>query len=287
MIKSIHIYTVFAVIVLLGAASFVFAQSVGVSDVGDLELPNGHTVDLPDAAENGIVYLGTGVDPQTGQSVEGYAFFHHREGHGGGPQGGGNNGGNDGGSDTTQSQCYALFGKSVNWKTVEPYLVDPTNTRGLDSTYIESTLASSIADWEAAAGIQVIGDQVAGVVDGADTGASGGPDGKNEVMFGSIADSGVIAVTIVWGVFDGPPPRREIVEWDQVYDQVDYDWSANGAPTTMDFHNIAAHELGHTFGLTHPDSTCTEETMYATASLGETKKRSLNAGDIAGAADLY
>ena len=37
----------------------------------------------------------------------------------------------------------------------------------------------------------------------------------------------------------------------------------------------------------HPDSTCTEETMYAFANFGETKKRTLEAGDIAGVAKLY
>jgi len=55
----------------------------------------------------------------------------------------------------------------------------------------------------------------------------------------------------------------------------------------MDFENIATHELGHAIGLGHPSSTCTEETMYAFASLGETKKRDLNAGDVQGIDGLY
>ena len=55
----------------------------------------------------------------------------------------------------------------------------------------------------------------------------------------------------------------------------------------MDFENIATHELGHSFGMGHPDSTCIEETMYAYADFGETKKRVLNAGDIAGIQELY
>jgi len=37
----------------------------------------------------------------------------------------------------------------------------------------------------------------------------------------------------------------------------------------------------------HPASTCTEETMYAYASYGETKKRTLNTGDKAGIKKLY
>ena len=51
--------------------------------------------------------------------------------------------------------------------------------------------------------------------------------------------------------------------------------------------NIKTHEAGHAAGLGHPDNTCTEETMYAFASIGETKKRTVNSGDIAGIKDLY
>ena len=55
----------------------------------------------------------------------------------------------------------------------------------------------------------------------------------------------------------------------------------------MDYQNIATHEFGHALGLGHPESTCTEETMYAFASFGETKKSTLEAGDIAGVNKLY
>ena len=60
-----------------------------------------------------------------------------------------------------------------------------------------------------------------------------------------------------------------------------------GDVTIMDLLNIATHEAGHAAGLGHPDDSCTEETMYRFASSGETKKRTLHAGDIAGIVDLY
>ena len=41
------------------------------------------------------------------------------------------------------------------------------------------------------------------------------------------------------------------------------------------------------FGLSHLDNSCEEETMYAFAVEGKTKKRSLEAGDITGINKLY
>ena len=77
-----------------------------------------------------------------------------------------------------------------------------------------------------------------------------------------------------------------MVEWDAVFNS-DYAWSETGEAGKMDYQNIATHEFGHSLGLTHPEDTCTEETMYAYGSSGETKKRTLEAGDRAGVNELY
>jgi len=56
----------------------------------------------------------------------------------------------------------------------------------------------------------------------------------------------------------------------------------------MDLQNIATHELGHGVGLGDLYITaCSEETMYGYSNYGETKKRTLNAGDIMGIQKLY
>ena len=55
----------------------------------------------------------------------------------------------------------------------------------------------------------------------------------------------------------------------------------------MDFENIATHEIGHSVGMGHPPDECIDETMYRFADYGETGKRDLNSGDIAGINDLY
>jgi hypothetical protein len=168
---------------------------------------------------------------------------------------------------------------------------------GLNNTFISSNLAADIDKWEDAADgtindsyiMDIIGDEITGVVDGADLIS---PDGKNEVFFGNIDDPVAIAVTIVWGIFRGPPPGRELVEWDMVYDDWDFDWSEDcetyDCTNKMDFENIAVHELGHTFGLADLyEGTCSEETMYGYAVEGETSKKTLEAGDITGVFNLY
>lgn len=184
------------------------------------------------------------------------------------------------------SSCYVFLARGAKWKTVEPYVVNPSNTEGLTEAFVTANFAADVAKWEAAAGTEIIGlGSSTGETLVADTES---PDNKNEVYFGSISEPGAIAVTIVWGVFGGPPKWRELVEWDQIYDQVDYGWSASGETGRMDFENIATHELGHTFGLGDLyNSECSEVTMYGYASYGETKKSTLEAGDITGVKKLY
>lgn len=189
------------------------------------------------------------------------------------------------------SSCFSFLANGAKWKTVESYLVNPNNTAGLDTQFVKDNIALDISKWEDAADgsvdgsfVNILGNEVAGVVDGADTAS---PDNKNEVLFADVSSPGAIAVTIVWGIFSGPPFARELVEWDQVYDDVDFNWSSTGEAGKMDFENIATHEIGHSTGMGHPPDECTDETMFRFASSGETKKRDLNAGDIAGIDKLY
>ena len=262
----------------------------------DVNPSKGHaTVTIPAKAVEvnpNVFYLGTAVDK--GMVVEGYAIVDYRVGYGK-PSGCNNDGVCQGwespscadcsGGGSGTSSCYGFLAKGAKWKTVEPYIIDPANTRGLDESFVRANLAADIGKWEAAAGVNILGDETAGVVDGADMDS---PDGRNEIYLGNISDEGAIAITIVWGVFGGPAQKRQLVEWDQVYDQVDYDWSASGEAGKMDFENIATHELGHSVGMGDLyTSECSEQTMYGYASYGETKKRTLEAGDIKGVGTLY
>jgi hypothetical protein len=77
----------------------------------------------------------------------------------------------------------------------------------------------------------------------------------------------------------------EIIDGDINLNGVDYTWGANGEPDRFDIWDIVAHESGHFCGLDHSPNT--DATMFATASRGETIKRTLSDDDKAGITFLY
>jgi hypothetical protein len=268
--------------------SFTNVQSVSAQSL-PFTNPAGKTFSLPEEAikvSENVYNLGKSKDPQTGKEVEGMAFIHYKKTV---------NHQKPLGSGAKPSSCYTFMGSGVKWKVAEPWLVNPTNTRNLDHLTIFSILTNAVSKWEDATDGNVIngtGNNVLG--DGTVTydlleADSATLDNKNEVLFADITDSNAIGVTIVWGVWSGPTFRREIVEWDQIYDDVTYDWSSEtvGLSGKMDFDNIATHEMGHSFGLGDLYNSCTNETMYGYAGEGEINKRDLNTGDIAGVNSLY
>lgn len=231
-----------------------------------------------------IVPLGAAVDPATGKQVEGVAFIHYKKEPSHKPQHKGSGG---------AGSCFAYLARGARWKTTEQYVLDSTNSDGLTDGFVASRLESALNAWDDQVAFDIFGTRnLAGVVDGADLVA---PDNKNEVFFGNISDPGVIAVTIVWGIFAGPPSGRELVEYDMVYNDPDFVWGdagptneiALGDTSVMDFWGIATHEGGHAGGMSHPSDACTEETEYRFSQEGETKKRTLHAGDIVGIIGLY
>ena len=219
--------------------------------------------------------LGTAFDRKSGEKVEGYAIIHRK-----------NEAARSSGAKTTPVTCYGFLAKDAKWKNVEPWVVNSTNTRSLDPVFVFDNLGSNIVKWEKAAAYNILGDgTMTSAALSADTMS---PDNQNEVYFTDLSDPNTIAITIIWGVFGGPTFQRKLVEWDQVYDDTTYDWSASGEPGKMDFENIATHELGHSVGMADLyNSSCAKETMYGYAAYGEIQKRDLNAGDIVGVNKLY
>ena len=191
----------------------------------------------------------------------------------------------DCGGSTGTSACYAFISSGAKWKTLEPYAVNPSNSQNLIEVLITQATLAGVAEWETYGG-NIFGAQSTNYSASYNNAAL---DNINTLSFGSISSSGAIAVTNVWGYFRGPPSSREIVEWDMLLDQVDFQWGdATVDATKMDVQNIITHELGHSAGLADLyTAECVDETMFGYSTEGETSKRDLNAGDIAGITALY
>ena len=237
-----------------------------------------------------IFDLGEGI--HNGKKVRGYAFIFRRDSHAK-PDGveGDKKGGGSGSK--KNSNCYAFIGNGVKWKEVEGYVVDGSYNLAMSLENVESEIAAATANWNEQVANPIFG-QLETAPDGhifsADTVTP--LDDKNEVYFSDMDDpdidsDDIIAVTITWGVFSGPRRNRHFVEWDQVYNTAFTFGDASTNISIMDFLGIATHEVGHAAGMSHPDSTCVDETMYAYALEGETNKRDLNLGDITGVQKLY
>ena len=267
-------------------AAVVYIVGLSLALQPALALPAKHTenLNLPQAEEGAeVIYLGKKTDPKTKLEVDGIMFIHKK-----------NNAKNGSARKPGGTTCYSYLGAGAKWKgTPESWLMNTANTRGLDGNAVFNLMSNGIAKWEDAAdgnvgnslGVNILGD--GSTTSSVLTADSAAPDGVNEVYFADISGGSTIGVTTVWGIFGGPTFNRQLVEWDMVLDDVTFDWSTSGDLAKMDFDSIATHELGHAVGMGHPSNSCTEETMFAYGTEGETKKRDLNTGDIQGINNLY
>jgi len=279
--KIRNIMLIFA-LMFLAVSVFVVAKPNFVS----AESKSGPTVVVPAHAVElapGIFSLGESQDVD-GRIVEGFMFIDKKKGFGHKPKHnpGGDRGGGNGGA-----KCFEFLAKGAKWKVTEPYVLDTSNSDGMTSNFVASRTATGIDAWDTEVAFDIFGARdTTSTVDGADTES---PDNKNEIFFGDIESEGAIAVAIVWGRFFGPPSQREIVEYDIIFDDVDFDFGDADVSGTsvMDYQNIFTHEIGHGAGMGHPQDECTEETMFRFASFGEIKKRTLEVGDISGVNKLY
>jgi hypothetical protein len=179
---------------------------------------------------------------------------------------------------------YTYLAKGAKWRTLEDFVVNPANTQGLPADFIATNVAGAMDEWEASGGA-IFGDLS---LDYSASFNNGDLDDVNSITFGQYPEPGVIAVANVWGYFLGPPPSREIIEADVLFNE-DFTWGDGELdPTVMDLLNIAVHEIGHAAGMGDLyDIGAGQETMYGYSTEGEIIKRDLYLGDIAGITKLY
>jgi len=218
-----------------------------------------------------------------------------------GKPGGGDNGGKGGGKgekDPTAS-CFTFLEQGMRWQSTEPFVVNPTNS-GLDSSFVVNTMNTSTETWDQETSFDIFG---AGFEDTSALLVLTNVDQENVVVFGAVVDentgevlTNVIAVTYTWANWGAPKPFKQISEWDMAFNvgtaEVPAFQFGDEATTPtgakMDLENIATHEFGHAVGLGHTsEPQCFAQTMFPTAPLGETDKRTLEAGDKNGIKKLY
>lgn len=110
-------------------------------------------------------------------------------------------------------------------------------------------------------------------------------DSQNTISWVKFTPRNYIAVVVMW--YD--PETMIIWEFDMVFNTF-HKWGIDPVKRdkAFDIQNIATHEFGHPVGLDDLyDEIYSELTMYGYSSKGETKKCTLEEGDIAGAQSLY
>lgn len=191
--------------------------------------------------------------------------------------------------DSKDEGYYTYLAKGAKWKTTEEFLLN-CNTDDVLAGDVGSAVLAGMDEWETASGtasFAIFGDLTlddeAVYIEGPE------PQGYNTISFRPFGNPNVIAQAVVWGYFGGPPSQRQIIEA-HIECNDDFLWGVviDSADPLMDVQNIVTHELGHCAGMGDLyESGAILETMYGYSDEGETNKRDLYKGDIAGITNLY
>jgi len=108
-------------------------------------------------------------------------------------------------------------------------------------------------------------------------------DGYNIVWRNNLGSGGILAQNTYWY-----NRKTKIVSENDIVFNTYYPWATDGRTGYYDVQNIATHELGHCLVLNDLyRSAQSAQTMYGYAGAGETYKRTLESGDIAGIKVIY
>lgn len=177
------------------------------------------------------------------------------------------------------TQCTGNINPNTRWRTVESYVVDPSNNQGLPSSFISQAAAAAVSTWQQYIVFRPIGRQIVGTLTGGTSFT-----GVNGLAFGTIDIPGAthaIAVTVVY--WSCPGNLCSYVEWKQIYNTDNYQFGSavTNQGHIMDLQNINTHEFGHALGcIDQYADICSEDTMYGIAAFRERKKITLEEDDI-------
>lgn len=225
-------------------------------------VPSGITIKVPDIAIETSVAMG--IQPGTFEKT----IFIHEASQGNQKP-------------AKATTCYKLLG--VKWRVLpQDYVIHPN----VNNT-VPGAIQASVYTWDAATSKQLFG---ASTVDSTANWDGQTPDGRNEYSFGDYSQNGVIAVTVIWSGIPLGGGRRQIVEYDVMFD-TDFAWgdaTASSSTPVMDLENISTHETGHGLGLNDIyTASCSAVTMYGYSSEGDIAKRTLETPDILGLQKMY
>lgn len=178
-----------------------------------------------------------------------------------------------------KNQKYELLGFKWDAPNVT-YRINPAGS-GMNSAVVTSNISAAAETWDDATARDLFNDKYV-----VDTSASFGKmDTSNSIVFGSIGDDKVIAITAIW--FN--KKTKQILEFDIEFNTY-FSWGEVTSPDDhlMDLRNIATHELGHAAGLGDIyNPAYSYVTMYGYSHPGDTEKTTLAAPDIKGLQKIY
>ncbi len=181
--------------------------------------------------------------------------------------------------------AYDLLG--VKWVVPAggiPYVIDPDHAPTGSIEQIDFAYDA----WDDVTSVELFAEPT---VDSEVSPSTDSPDFINTVSWRFIVPPRIIAVTYIWY----NPDTMEIVDCDVIMNTkkdwgIDTDGELDGfiLEDAFDVRNIVTHEAGHVVGLGDLyDEIYSELTMYGYGEEGETKKISLENGDILGTQELY
>lgn len=189
---------------------------------------------------------------------------------------------------TNAAECAPGYTVGVNLTLGKDFMIDTSSATTLDPSFAASAVENAVNTWNSFIGKSVFRNRLAWT----GTFSENNSNGRNEIVYGSISPTNILAVTIVYGYFSSYPlSQRKIVEFDVIFaDASQTLGDATIDPTTHDYTRVAMHEFGHCTGLADVYLTgCDTWTiMYGSSPAGRVQPRApLSFSDGISIAGLY